>query len=206
MKSGKLKKILTSRITVGIVCFLLGGIVLGGQSEQPMQQVNNSQQSQEQNSTGDNSNNNTESDDKSQSSSSSGLTQMQLGESYTITTSDGDYNVAIEGIRFTDERNQFSEKPAEYVIFLDFNYENVSSTDEVYLFDSHFKVIDEQGNVLDTYPVSDDARGSKSLPIGAKCSASATYAMPTSSKTLKVLFYDNMFGSPIGEMTIETGL
>ena len=191
---------------MGIVCFLLGGLVLGRESEQPIQQVSNSPQTQEDNATEADSDNNTESDDKSQSSNGSGLTQMQLGEAYTITTSGGDYNVAIEGIRFTDERNQFSEKPAEYVIFLDFNYENVSSTDEVYLFDSHFKVIDEQGNVLDTYPVSDDARSSKSLPIGARCSASATYAMPTSSKTLKVLFYDNMFGSPIGEMTIETGL
>lgn len=204
MKSGKLKKILTGRITVGVVCFLLGGIVLGGQSEEPMQQVSNNQQSQEENSQEDTSTNTSESDNKSQTDSS--LTQMQLGEAYTITTSDGDYNVAIEGIRFTNKRNQFSDKSAEHVIFLDFNYENISSTDEVYLFSSHFKVMDEQGNVLDSYPVSDDARRSKSLPIGARCSASATYAMPTSSKTLRVLFYNNMYASPLGEITIETGL
>ena len=65
--------------------------------------------------------------------------------------------------------------------------------------------IDEQGNVLDNYPVSDDARRSKSIPVGDRCSASVTYAMPTSSKTLRVIFY-NMYGSPLGETIIETGL
>lgn len=213
MKEGKLKKILSSKITVGVVCFILGGAVMGGSSSEAVGQAatnNNSStstttaQSQEGSSSSSETSTNTETDTKSQASS--GLTQMKLGETQVVTTSDGDYNVCIEGIRFTDERNQFSEKEAKHVVFLDFNYENVSSTDEVYLFDAHFKVMDDQGNVLDSYPVSDDTRSSKKLPIGGKCSATATYAMPASSKTLRVLFYNNMYGKPLGEVTIETGL
>lgn len=200
MKSNKLKKILTSKITVGVVCFILGGMVLGDEVEQPMQQVSSSGQTQKENAS--------EDDKKSESTSKSDskLTQIKLGEPYVIKSSDGDYNVTVEKIRFTDERNEFSEKEAKHVIFLDFNYENISNKEEVYLSESNFKVMDEDGNVLDTYPVSDDSRNSKSLPVGGKCKASAAYAMPKSSKTLKVLFYDNMFGNAIGETTVDTGL
>ena len=203
-KDSKLKKILTSRITVGIICFLLGGLFIGGISQKKVQEGDTNSQTKKDNTTEVNLDSKNESKDKTQSGSN--LTQMKLGQSYKITTSNGDYNLTIEGIRFTDKRNEFSEKPAKYVIFLDFNYENVSSTEEVYLFDSNFKVIDDQGTILDAYPVDDDARQSKTLPIGTKCKASATYAMPTSSKNLRVLFYDNMYENPSGEVTIETGL
>lgn len=192
MKSGKLKNILTIRTTLGIVCLLLIGIAIHSQSHYLIEKLGNIKTLLKY------SPNYTEIDNTNS-------IQMKLGELYAITTSNGNYNVSIEGIRFTDERNELSEIPAEYVFFLDFNYENISSTSEIYLSDSNFKVIDEQGNVLDNYPVSDDARRSKSIPVGDRCSASATYAMPTSSKTLRVIFY-NMYGSPLGETIIETGL
>lgn len=197
MNKEKISKILKSKVMVGVVCFFLGGIVLGGNSEEikPTENVSKQQTTQP------------KPTEKPADKQKNEFTQMNLGEAYTIKSSDGgEYSIAIEGIRFTDERNQFSEKNSEHVIFLDYNYKNLSSTEEVNIFDSNFKIMDDQGNVLTSYPVSDDNRRSQSLPIGGKCSASGTYAMPVTSKTLKVLFYDNMFGKPLGEVTIDTGL
>lgn len=191
----KIKKVLSSKITVGVVCFFLGGIVMSNEqtTSSPIKETVVEQTEIE-----------TQTDIVDEPADK--LMKMELGKDYTITSNTGDYSINIEGIRFTNDRNQFSDKEAKHVIFLDFNYSNISETEETYVFDSHFKIIDEEGNILDTYPVSDDNRSSKKLPIGAKCNSSAAYAMTTSSKTLNVLFYDNMFGEPVGQTTIETGL
>lgn len=191
----KIKKVLSSKITVGVVCFFLGGMVMSNDNTTSSIEETVVEQTEVETQT---SNVVEEQANK--------LMEMELGKDYTITSSTGEYSINIEGIRFTDDRNQFSDKVAEHVIFLDFNYSNISETEETYVFDSNFKIIDEEGNILDTYPVSDDNRSSKKLPIGAKCNSSAAYAMTTSSKTLNVLFYDNMFGEPVGQTTIETGL
>lgn len=197
MNKGKITKILKSKITVGVVCFLLGGLVFGGSSDNTQQVVaNNDEVYQEE----------VVENEKVEENKKEDILTMELGKTYTLTGDDGSYNITIEGIRFTDERNQYSEKIAEHVMFLDFNYENVDSSDEIFVSDINFKVMDDEGNILDTYPVSDDNRMSKALPMGAKTSASVTYALPKSSKTVKVLFYDNMFGKPNGQITIETGL
>ena len=141
------------------------------------------------------------------SSSKSSLVNMKLGKSYPVNDNGIDkYRITIEGIRFTDQRNQYSDLEAEKVFFLDFNYENVSSSDEVDIFSSNFKVLDENGYILKSYPVFDENRRCQRVPIGGRCSASEAYAMPTSSKTIKVLYYDNMLMDPLGEITIETGL
>lgn len=199
MMKEKITKVLKSRITVGIVCFLLGGMVLGGSPEDNSQQASAgaNQTTQEQPK---------EEASKKPSENKDEIMTMNLGETYKVSGNDGSYNITIEGIRFTDERNQFSEKVAEQVMFLDFNYENVDSTSEVFISDSNFKVMDDEGNLLDTYPVSDTNRMSKAVPMGGKVSATGTYALPKNSKTLKILFYDNMFGKPNGQLTIETGL
>lgn len=199
MNKGKITKILKSRITVGIVCFLLGGMVLGGSPNKNTQQVvaQGNQTSQEKPK---------EEATQKPANKKEDILTMELGKTYTVSGANGSYNITIEGIRFTDERNSYSEKVAEQVMFLDFNYENVDNTEEVYVSDMNFKIMDDEGNILETYPVSDDNRSSKRLPIGGKSSASATYALPKSSKTVKILFYDNMFDKPNGQIIIETGL
>lgn len=143
---------------------------------------------------------------ESQDEKKNEIADIKLNEEFNVKTDSGTYSVTVEGIRFTDERNEYSEIGDCKVFFLDFAYKNIDSTEEIYVFDSHFKIMDEEGNVLKTYPISDDTRMSQRLPAGGKCESSAAYALETESKTLKILFYDNMFGNPIGQMTIETGL
>ena len=183
------KKTLVHKLSIALICVMLCvlGIACG-----------NKDVSQE------NNNPNTSTDNSSKKKNEKA--KIELNKPFTVTTKEGDYNVTIEGIRFTDDKNQFSEKKAEKVFFLDYSYQNVSQTDDLFVSSSNFKIMDDEGNVLDTYPVSDDNRFPKSVPEGGKCSATETFAMPKVSKNIKILFYDNMFDEAIGEMTISTGL
>ena len=52
----------------------------------------------------------------------------------------------------------------------------------------YIEIIDDEGNVLDTYPVYDENRVAKNTPIGGKCKSSATFAVTTDSKNLNVTF------------------
>ena len=81
--------------------------------------------------------NQTEANDESQNK----LMEMELWKDYTITSTTGEYSINIEGIRFTNERNKFSDINSEHVIFLDYNYSNISETDETYIFSSNFKIM-----------------------------------------------------------------
>ncbi|OPX47621.1 DUF5067 domain-containing protein [Clostridium thermobutyricum] len=197
MGRDKIKKIINSKITIGVICFCVGGAVMGGDSEAPIKESADSKEVVQQEEQEGSSNKPSQKED---------VIKMELGKKYSIKTDSGEYNISIDGIRFTDKRNQFSEKKAKHVMFLDYSYENISSTNEVYIFSSNFKIMDSSGNILDSYPVSDDNRISKKLPIGGKCKATDAYALPDKSDTVKVLFYDNMFMKPIGQAEIKTNL
>lgn len=117
---------------------------------------------------------------------------MTLNEPFNVETENGNYTITIEGARSTDKRNQFSEKKVNKVVILDYSYANESFGEKVakdlYIDSSAFQVLDDEGNVLDTYPVNDENRVSKGTPVGGKCKGSATYAVTAESKNLNVTF------------------
>jgi hypothetical protein len=117
---------------------------------------------------------------------------MTLNEAFNVTTENGNYTLTIEGARTTDERNQFSDKKVSKVVILDYSYANESFGEKVgtdlYIDSSAFQVLDDEGNVLDTYPVDDENRVPKATPVGGKSKGSATYAVTTDSKNLNVTF------------------
>ncbi|KLE15974.1 DUF4878 domain-containing protein [Clostridium sp. C8] len=115
--------------------------------------------------------------------------EMTLNTPLLVETENGNYNLTIEGARATDKRNEFSEKEVKQVVFLDYTYENVSfDKNDLYIDEYAFQVLDDEGNVLDTYPVYDENRTAKDTPVGGKCIASGTFAVPTDSKNLNVTF------------------
>ena len=120
--------------------------------------------------------------------------EMTLNTPVIVETESGNYNLTIEGARATEERNEFSEKEVKQVIFLDYAYENISYGEkdgsDLYISEYDFQVLDDEGNVLDTYPVSDENRYPKATPVGGKCKASATFGVPTDSKNLNITFKD----------------
>lgn len=120
------------------------------------------------------------------------IEEMTLNTPFTVETEYGNYNLTIEGVRITDQRNQFTDKNVSKVVFLDYNYENLSfgkdSNQDLYIDGYAFQALDDDGNVLDDYPVNDENRMPKKAPVGGKCKASAAYGISTDSKNLNVTF------------------
>lgn len=100
------------------------------------------------------------------------------------------------------ERNQFSKINSKKVLFIDYKYQNDSNIDDIYISSIDFKVMDDEGNVLDTYPISDDTRNAKAVPIGGKSSATEAFALMTDSKTITILYYDYS-SRPLGKLIVN---
>ncbi|MDR3596806.1 DUF5105 domain-containing protein [Clostridium sp.] len=118
--------------------------------------------------------------------------EMTLNEPFNIQTEYGNYTLTIEGAKVTDKRNQFSEKNVTKVVMLEYSYANESFGEKIgqdLLVDSTaFQVLDDEGNVLDTYPVNDENRVAKNAPVGGKSSGSIAYGLTTNSSNLNVTF------------------
>lgn len=125
--------------------------------------------------------------------------QIELNKPFDI---DGRYTITFEGVRTTSQRNELHDVKPLKVFYIDYSYNN-TNTDDLFISEMNFKVMDDNGNVLSTYPVSETSKMPKSAPKGGKVKASVAYALTEESKNIKVIFYDNMFLSSNGEITIE---
>ena len=177
-------------IILGI--FIVVGI-FGNSNETNNQTTNNtSNNSEEENNyqtNNETSNNSAEEDKESKKEPK----KYGLNEPVIITTSEGSYKLTLTGVIETSERNQFSDKQANRVILISYEYENIDSEENVYIFDSHFKIYDNENNSLETYPISEKA--GESVSIGRKTSASMAYALNSSTNHIEVEHYSNMFNS-----------
>lgn len=117
---------------------------------------------------------------------------ITLNKPYNVKTENGDYNITIESARLANKRNDGLHKNIDKVVYLDYSYENKSYGEKIgrdlYLDSNSFKVTDDEGNKLETYPVNDDNRITKKVSVGGKCSGSIAYAVNTNSKNLNVTF------------------
>jgi hypothetical protein len=120
--------------------------------------------------------------------------KFELGEKISIKNDDGKelYNLTINSITLSDERNQFHENNPAQVIEIDYTYENISMEDELYISDSDFKVIDEGGTIASTYPNS-PKKHPQSIPTGSNCTAQMFFSLENESNKIGILFYDNIF-------------
>lgn len=119
-------------------------------------------------------------------------TTFKLGDTVIINDS---YTITILGVTETEERNEYSDKEVSQVLIIEYMYENIASEDEdIYITDSNFKFIDQQGNMCDTYPVGGDL-GPEHTPVGAKTFTTMTIGTVEQSDSIKLLYYDNMFDS-----------
>lgn len=116
-----------------------------------------------------------------------------LNEPVIITTSAGSYRLTFTGVTETSERNRYSDTQANRVILISYEYENIDSEENVYIFDSHFKIYDNENNSLETYPVSDKA--GESVSIGRKTNATMAYALNNNANHIEIEHYSNMFNS-----------
>ncbi|WP_346916556.1 DUF4352 domain-containing protein [Clostridium sp.] len=206
----KLKSIITNKITIGILCFILGGIIFGRTSGVDITQerysqllemekkvlaanTNDSKEAKE-----DNTNKDTTKDDPKES------TEFKVGETAYLTDANGVkvMSLTIDGAKLIEERNSYSDKQADKVVEIDYTYENIGSEENLNIFSSHFKIYDASGNVLETYPSGGD-KHSQAISKGKKCNANMSFALNNESNELEIEFYENMYNSkPTGTFKI----
>lgn len=140
----------------------------------------------------DNNNKNNKSNDEEVSSKNLN-NKYKIKESYYEKDEDGNklMSVTINSLSEIKERNKFLNTKANKVILLEFMYENLDLSGNLFISDSNFKVYDKEGNILESYPV-DSEKVAKSISKGKKCTASAAYALNSKSKEIIVEFYSNI--------------
>lgn len=117
----------------------------------------------------------------------------ELNEDVYITNSSGEYRLRITGVTETNDRNQYSDKVANRVIVVSYEYENISLEDDLLVDDWDFKVYDKDNNVMETYPV--DTKYGSSVGRGRKATATMAYALNNDSNYIEIEYYDNMWNS-----------
>ncbi|MBO5476993.1 MAG: hypothetical protein J6A15_04510 [Clostridia bacterium] len=112
----------------------------------------------------------------------------KLGETWTV---DGQWNLTVNSVTTTTERNQFSDKTPAQVLIVDYSYENLGYEDDI--MDGLFisleieTIIDANGEVGYSYPNS-VANYPQEIPVGAKCSnAQACIAVDNTSDKIKII-------------------
>lgn len=113
---------------------------------------------------------------------------LKIGEAFTYKDK---YNVTINSVRLTDERNQFADKQFEKVAVIEFTYQNLNSDEDVYISGTNFKAYDEEGNILSAYPKG-VTKYPQGVSKGRKCTAEMSLGFNKGNK-LELEFYDNMF-------------
>ena len=87
----------------------------------------------------------------------------------------------VDSVRNTDDRNEFADSQPEQVIIIHYSYENIANEDDIYFSSINFKVIDEGGNVCETYPAYGLKQQSSKIKLIVELDYSgtkATYELP----------------------------
>jgi len=124
-----------------------------------------------------------------------GASEYSVGERVVI-SEDGTelYAITINSVKFTDERNEYSDIDPKSVVVINYTYENIAKDEDLYISSLYFKVIDSDGNVCETYPAGTTSYA-QGTPLGAKCTADEAYGLMSDGADFKLLFYNDMFGS-----------
>lgn len=105
-------------------------------------------------------------------------------------TLEGVCTFTFTSVEQTDERNNATDKMPAQVIRLTYDYENIGYTSDpngLYIGSPSFQVIDEKGELADTYPLTSNSYP-KSTPVGAKCVGSQeVYGLNNVSSKIKVI-------------------
>lgn len=126
-------------------------------------------------------------------SSTSEIAKYKLNEDVFITTNSGKYRVKFTNVSETNYRNEFSDKVANRVVIIEYEYENLTLPDDLYISSMNFKLYDKENNILETYPA--DIKYPDSVGTGRKTTASEAYILNSESNYIELDLYDNVFNS-----------
>jgi len=116
-----------------------------------------------------------------------------IGEQITIDNDNEKYHLTFTAIKETDERNQFTDKQANRVVIISYDYENVSQSSDLHISDFNFKLYDKESVALETYPA--DIKYPQAVSAGRKTSGEVAYALNSNENYIELEYYDNMFSS-----------
>ena len=133
----------------------------------------------------------TSTDSNGTTSQSAKIATYKMNEDIYITTSSGKYRVKFTGIKETKDRNQFSDTKADRVVIIEYEYENMTKDQDLYVSSLDFKAYDKQNNALETYPAS--VKYPSNVGKGRKATASVAYALNSTDNYIELEYYDNMF-------------
>lgn len=118
----------------------------------------------------------------------------KLGEKVSIKTSSGDYWVRFKSCKETKDRNQFSDTKADRVILIEYDFENTSYENDLFVSSMDMKLYDKDNNILESYP-STLAKEPSSVSKGRKGSGVLAYALNNDNNYIELEYYSNMFNS-----------
>ena len=135
----------------------------------------------------------TNSDTETQSKTSE-IAEYKLNEDIFITKSTGKYRIKFTGVTETNDRNEFSDKVANRVVIISYEYENLTLPDDLYISSMDFKLYDKENNSMETYPAG-DVKYPSAIGTGRKTTASEAFALNNDSNYIELDYYDNSFNS-----------
>lgn len=116
-----------------------------------------------------------------------------LNEEMSVNKNGKEYTLVITGITEVQDRNEFSDKNPAQVFLIDYTYKNIAG-DELYISEMNFQIIDEQGEVGESYP-GNISNYPKQTPEGATCKAQMVLCTNNSGHEITLNYKDNMFNS-----------
>lgn len=111
-------------------------------------------------------------------------TTYKLNDIISLTNSLGTMNIKFLAVTETDDRNEFEEKEYKKVIFVEYEYENVSLDDDFYINEDNFKIYDKNNNLLDLYPL--DVTYAPSISKGRKATNKIAYGLNSDSNYIEI--------------------
>lgn len=115
----------------------------------------------------------------------------KINEEAYLVSSDQSYSITITGIKEMKERNKFAEQNPAQVFLIDYTYKNKFGED-LYISAMDFTIIDQDGEVGDTYPNS-TSNIPKYIPEGTTCKAQMVLCVNNLSNKITLHYKDNMF-------------
>lgn len=110
-----------------------------------------------------------------------------LNETVTYSKNNKDLiHFTVDSVSNTNDRNEFADSQPAQVIIIHYNYENIANEEDVYFSSINFKVIDEGGNVCETYPASINTYPQEA-PIGTKSEGEEAYGLKQESSKIKLI-------------------
>ena len=120
-------------------------------------------------------------------------TKYKLNEDIMLKTNDGEYRVKFTKVTETNDRNEYTAKEAKRVVVVEYEYENISMTKDLYVSKMNFKLYDKNNTEMQSYPMSRVTKIADSIGTGKKAVASEAYALNNDKNYIELdLFPDIM--------------